>query len=212
MSENRKFDAVVFDLDGTLVEAKEWHYLALNEALNIFGEEISLEEHISTFDGLPTKRKLTMLSNLGRLPLQAHDIVSAVKQERTIRFISAGLFPSVRQLLLFQWLKAKNYKIGVATNSIAQSAETMLAKAGLLDFLDALSTNEDVSNPKPDPAIYISVCQKLGVTPGRVLAVEDNAYGVASAESAGCKCIEISSVSDLDTVFLSRHMQDESYV
>jgi beta-phosphoglucomutase len=50
--------AVVFDMDGVLIEAKDWHYEALNRALKLFGYEISRYEHLTTFDGLPTRRKL----------------------------------------------------------------------------------------------------------------------------------------------------------
>ena len=55
-------EAVVFDMDGVLIDAKEWHYHALNRALELFGFTISRAEHLSTFDGLPTSKKLEMLT------------------------------------------------------------------------------------------------------------------------------------------------------
>jgi len=54
--------AVLFDMDGVLIEAKDWHYDALNKALGLFGMEISRYDHLVTYDGLPTKRKLDMLT------------------------------------------------------------------------------------------------------------------------------------------------------
>ena len=54
--------AVLFDMDGVLIDAKEWHYEALNRALALFGMPISRFEHLTTFDGLPTRKKLEMLS------------------------------------------------------------------------------------------------------------------------------------------------------
>lgn len=58
----RKIKAVLFDMDGVLIDAKEWHYEALNKALKLFGMEISRYDHLNTFDGLPTKVKLMMLA------------------------------------------------------------------------------------------------------------------------------------------------------
>ncbi|HCF3308648.1 TPA: HAD hydrolase-like protein, partial [Pseudomonas aeruginosa] len=52
--------AVIFDMDGVLIEAKDWHYDALNKALNLFGYNISRHDHLTSYDGLPTSRKLEM--------------------------------------------------------------------------------------------------------------------------------------------------------
>lgn len=60
-----KIKAVLFDMDGVLVEAKDWHYEALNRALDVFGLPISRSEHLSQYDGLPTRTKLKMLTEKG---------------------------------------------------------------------------------------------------------------------------------------------------
>ena len=52
--------AIIFDMDGVLIDAKEWHYEALNNALQLFGYKISREDHLATFDGLPTREKLRL--------------------------------------------------------------------------------------------------------------------------------------------------------
>lgn len=190
--------AVIFDMDGTLIEAKDWHYMALNEALEIFGVNISLEDHLGRFDGLPTKVKLDMLTEEGRVPKNIHKIISAVKQERTLRYVSSNAFPRVEQLLMMAWLKKNGYKIAVATNSIRSSAQTMLASVGLLPFLDALVTNEDVSRAKPDPEMYFLTAEKIGLPPESCLVIEDHDYGVTAAIAAGCKVFKVQTVDDLN--------------
>ena len=70
-----KIKAILFDMDGVLIEAKDWHYEALNEALKLFGSEIGLYDHLVTFDGLPTKDKLNMLTSVGKLPKELHPII-----------------------------------------------------------------------------------------------------------------------------------------
>ena len=75
--------AVIFDMDGVLIDAKDWHFDSLNKELGLFGSEISRYDHLVTFDGLPTKKKLEMLSIEGRLPLKLHDFINELKQEYT---------------------------------------------------------------------------------------------------------------------------------
>ncbi len=175
-------ESVIFDMDGTLIDAREWHFRSLNEALQIFGEEISIEEHLSSFDGLPTKVKLATLTEQGRIPKNIHGIVSAIKQDRTLREIAKNCFPKVEHLLLMSWLRAREIPIAVATNSIRATAETMLRSSGLLEFIDCLVTNEDVGRAKPDPELYLVACEKLGVSPANTLVVEDHPYGVEAAK------------------------------
>ena len=82
-----KIKAILFDMDGVLIDAKDWHYEALNEALSLFGCEISLYDHLVTFDGLPTRDKLNMLSDLGKLPKDLHPIINTMKQKHTMKMI-----------------------------------------------------------------------------------------------------------------------------
>lgn len=189
--------AVIFDMDGTLIEAKQWHYEALNEALEIFGESISPEEHSNEFDGLPTRRKLEMLAEKRGFPRHLFGIVSEIKQERTLRHIAKSCFPRIEQLLMFQWLKENAYLVAVATNSIRKTAEVMLTSAGIWDYLDVVLTNEDVVLPKPDPEIYVATARQLGVAPQECLVVEDNDFGVASAIAAGCEVLRVDGVIDV---------------
>ena len=83
--------AVIFDMDGVLIEAKDWHYEALNRALRLFGFEISRYDHQTTFDGLPTKRKLQILSTVDNLPEQLHDFINDMKQRYTMEIVNAQI-------------------------------------------------------------------------------------------------------------------------
>lgn len=204
---NLNYKAVIFDMDGTLIDAQDWHFLALNEALEIFGVSISSEEHKQRFDGLPTKVKLQMLNEEGRLPKHVHSLVSDVKQERTLRYVSSRAFPRVEQLLMMSWLKKNGLKVAVATNSIRSSAQTMLASVGVLPFLDVLVSNEDVSRAKPDPEMYSLTAKLLGVDPSECLVIEDHELGVKAGQSAGCDVHKVNSVNELDQTLVQRLVQ-----
>ena len=84
--------AILYDLDGVLVDATEWHYESLNEALKeISGFEISRQEHVSTFNGLPTMRKLDILFQQKRILKNDFDSIWSLKQEKTNEIIKNSI-------------------------------------------------------------------------------------------------------------------------
>ena len=184
---------VIFDMDGVLIDARDWHFLALNEALGYFGHEISRIDHEYRFDGLPTKVKLGILSQDSGLPVGLHATIEEIKQDRTLRYAAKFCFPSTQHQLLLGKIRSEGKKIGVATNSIKQTAEFMLQYAGVSGFLDTLVTNQDVSKPKPDPEIYNSAVARLGLEPNDCLVFEDNENGIEAARASGCHVVQVAS-------------------
>jgi beta-phosphoglucomutase-like phosphatase (HAD superfamily) len=85
--------AIIFDMDGVLIEAKDWHYEALNRALSLFGFEISRYDHLTTYDGLPTRKKLEMLSLEADLPRELYDFINEMKQIYTMEIVHAQCKP-----------------------------------------------------------------------------------------------------------------------
>jgi beta-phosphoglucomutase len=199
--------AVIFDMDGVLIDARDWHFDALNQALEMFGFTISLEDHLSTFDGLPTRDKLNLLSDSRGLPRSIHGLINAVKQERTLRIAAEKCYPQAHHLILMSALKRNGLKIGLATNSIRATTEAMLKSAGLLDFFDAVVTNQDVSNAKPHPEIYLTAMSRLGVGPEETLIIEDNPHGIAAATASGACVCKVSDPSEVHVETLSRYFE-----
>jgi len=183
--------AVLFDMDGVLIDARDWHFLALNEALTPFGYQISYEDHSARFNGLSTNSKLKILSDELGFPISLHDVVNNIKQDRTLRMAGQLCFPNVKHQILLSRLRQKGISIGVVTNSIRKSAEALLNYAQLIDFLDVLVTNQDVNRQKPDPECYSLACKKLGIEPNQAVVIEDGEYGARAAKDAGCNVIRV---------------------
>lgn len=194
----KKIKAVIFDMDGVLIEAKEWHYEALNQALNLFGYEISRYEHLVTYDGLPTADKLSMMTLEKKLPKGLHKYINALKQEYTMERI----FENCRPLFVHEYalskLKADGYRLAVASNSIRATVDIMMQKANLNEYLDFSLSNQDVTKAKPDPEIYNVAISRLGLTPLECLVVEDNKNGVAAAIAAGANVMHVDTVYDVN--------------
>jgi HAD superfamily hydrolase (TIGR01509 family) len=188
---SNQYKAVLFDMDGVLIDARDWHYDALNEALRIFGVEISRSHHLSRFNGLSTRKKLNMLTSDGVIPHELHEAIQSIKQDRTLRIAAQMCFPIVSHQVLITRLKALGIKVGLVTNSIRKSSEFMLEYAGLLKFMDVVVTNEDVLEGKPNPAGYLLAMQKLQVLPSETIVIEDGEYGILAAEAAGATVIKV---------------------
>jgi HAD superfamily hydrolase (TIGR01509 family) len=197
-------DTVLFDMDGVLIDATEWHYDALNEALEIFGFEIGRDEHLARFNGMTTRKKLEILSLEKGLPRELHGIISEVKQDRTLRIAARKCFPTAAHLILLSALKNKGMKVGVVTNSIRMTTEFMLQYSGVAKFLDVLVTNEDVENPKPAPDGYVLAMKKLGSNPARTVVVEDGMHGIQAAKAAGARVVEVRDPGDVSLELLER--------
>lgn len=192
-----KIKAVLFDMDGVLIEAKDWHYEALNKALRLFGYEINRYEHLTSYDGLPTKTKLKKLSLEKGLPESLHNFINDIKQQYTIDIINEQCRPRFNHEYALSKLKAEGYKTALCSNSVRMTIELMMNKAKLTNYLDEILSNQDVKNPKPDPEIYQNAMKKLGVKPEECIIVEDNENGIKAALASGGNLLAVKEVDDV---------------
>ena len=169
---------IIFDLDGVLVEAKNIHFEALNKALGSYA--ISWNEHLSTYDGLKTFQKLEMLSKKKGLPKEDHPAIWKNKQKYTLEALS-NLQINSDLLNTIAHLSKDGYKIVCCSNSIRKTVLTVLAKLGLIEFMDLIISNEDVVNSKPHPEMYWQAISKMNCLPEETLIIEDSPYGLLAA-------------------------------
>lgn len=189
--------AVLFDMDGVLIDAKDWHYEALNRALEMFGMAIDRDAHLATFDGLPTRRKLEILSRTRGLPHGLHEFLNDLKQDETLQITYAACRPVFHHRYALATLKGDGLKLGVCSNSIRQTVELMMQLSGLTSFLDILVSNEDVSKSKPDPEMYLKAIETLGLEPHEVLILEDNDHGIQAARASGGHVMVVGTTDDV---------------
>lgn len=192
-----KIKAVIFDMDGVLIEAKDWHYEALNKALSLFGYTITREEHLTAYDGLPTKVKLQFLTEQKGLPKALHKLINEMKQQYTAAMILQYCRPRFNHEFALAKLKSEGYKIAVCSNSIKSTIELMMDKSALAPYLTFTISNEEVKKAKPDPEIYNKAIERLGLSPKEVLVVEDNINGVKAALAAGANLLQVNTVDDV---------------
>lgn len=190
--------AAIFDMDGVLIEAKDWHYEALNRALGLFGYEISRYQHLTTYDGLPTRKKLEMLSLESTLPRELHVFINDMKQDYTMEIVHSKCKPNFVHEFALSRLKSMNYKLGLASNSVRNSVEVMMRKSNLDRYFDFMLSNEDVQRGKPDPEIYNKSIDILGLQPHECLIVEDNDNGIKAATGSGAHVLMVNEVDEVN--------------
>ena len=194
---------VIFDLDGVLIDSKDYHYDALNEAL---GEEyaISREEHVSTYDGLPTTAKLELLSKNKGLPADRYEEIWKAKQENTLHIFKTKVDKDYELMGYFQQLVEEGYKVAVASNSIRNTVKIILLRLGLLEFVDIYVSNEDVVRNKPFPSMYWKCMMALGALPDDTVILEDSHIGRQGALDSKCHLVPIENRSDLNQAKVDR--------
>lgn len=201
-----KIKAVIFDMDGVLIEAKDWHYEALNKALKIFGMEISRYEHLTTFDGLPTKDKLKMLTITKGLPQSLHSFLNELKQLYTMQLVHSLCKPTFCHEYALSKLKSEGYKMAVCSNSIKNTIEVMMNKAALDCYLDFYISNQDVKKGKPDPEMYNKAIARLGLKPKECMIIEDNENGIKAAKASGANVMMVKEVNEVNYENIKTHI------
>jgi HAD superfamily hydrolase (TIGR01509 family) len=189
---------IVFDLDGVLLSTKEIHYHALNQALASVDPRycITFSEHLSVYDGLPTRKKLQLLTKEKGLPESMHDSIWKLKQEKTNEAILEKVKRDERLIGVLQSLKEK-YKVYVASNAVRDAVGLMLDRTGLLDHVDRYLSNEDVKHPKPHSEIYLRCMIEAGVDPKECLIIEDSYFGRRSALASGAHLLGVDCPEDV---------------
>ena len=189
---------VIFDLDGVLIDSRDLHFEALNCALKKVGEKyaITRDEHLKQYDGLPTARKLSMLTANKGLPAGLHQQVFQDKQSETLRLF-AKLGPDYDLMSYFQQLKSRGYQVAVASNSVRNTVKMVLLKLGLLEFIDYQVSNEDVYKNKPFPEMYWRCMIACNALPRDTVIFEDSHLGRQGALDSGAHLIAIEDRYDM---------------
>lgn len=191
--------AVLFDLDGVIIDAKKIHFNALNDAICIFDDKcvISYEEHLQKYDGLKTDQKLKILTkNKGLSEFLYKDIWNK-KQELTMKYLDE-LVPNHELIKTLESLKSENIKIACCTNSIRDTVIFSLEKMNIKHYFDLIISNQDVKNSKPSPEIYLKAIIEFGVNPAEVLVVEDSPHGLQAAHLANTNVLRVESPDSIN--------------
>lgn len=190
---------IIFDLDGVLIDSKDGHFEAFNKALVTIDEKfiISKEEHLNIYDGLPTTKKLQILTKDKGLAPEHYNQIWNLKQQYTIENFF-DLKEDKELVYFFKLIKDNNFSIAVASNSIRNTVKIILLKLGILPYVDIFISNEDVKRNKPFPEMYWKCMVECNSIPKNTVIFEDSHIGRQGAIDSGSKLIALENRLDLN--------------
>lgn len=185
-----KYAAVIFDMDGLLIDSERIAFEAFIEACTCFDFEADPSVYLRCIGSNAARTREILLEGYG-------ESFPAEKIERywTEIYMKAAydkpvpLKKGVNRLL--RYLQEAALPMAVATSTAYGIAERKLTNAGIIEYFQLITGGDQVSKSKPDPEIYLLAAQRLGVAPGRCLALEDSDNGVRAAYAAGMDVVQV---------------------
>jgi len=185
--------ALLFDLDGTLIDSEQFHLGCWNEILAGAGIQLDIDDWIENYSGIPMPTNAKRLIEKYSLSFSHDELVK--KRETTtlarLQTVEIRLMPFAMEVLEF--FKEKGLTLAVVTGSARPDVEAVFERNGLAKYFDVIITRTEVTHSKPHPESYELCCRKLGVSPNECIAFEDTANGVKSAKAADLVCYAIQS-------------------
>jgi len=176
-----KVKAVLFDLDGVLVDSLNVWYVAMNETLGKFGKgRVGKGEYVKRYWGFSLSRNFEKLG-LGREAVE----YCLSRYEHHLEGIRA--FPETEEVL--RELRRRGFRLALVTNTPSRLVQRLLSRLGLVDFFDAVLTGDDVRRAKPHPEAVRKACRRLGVHPSQALLVGDTRSDVLAGRGAGVRVV-----------------------
>jgi beta-phosphoglucomutase len=182
--------AVIFDMDGVIVDTNPYHKIALHQFCARYGYSLADDELRNKIYGRPNKEWIANLFQRKLTPAELSDY--GEEKEKLFRDLyekDITLLPGLRDFLVK--LKAENIPIAIGTSAPRSNVDFVLEKTGLAEFFNVILDESNVDRGKPDPEIYLKVAARLGVPPSRCIVFEDSLSGVLSAEAAGAMVVGV---------------------
>lgn len=187
------FGAVIWDVDGTLVDTAELHFRAWVELCRGLGRDFTRADFAATFG----RRNPEIMRHLfgDRFDAAAINDLGYRKEElykAAARREGVSLLPGVRELL--EGLHAAGFRQAIGSSAPRGNVDLILEMTGSARFFGAISSAEDTQRGKPDPQVFLVAAEKLGVPPRRCVVMEDAVAGVEAARAGGMKCVGVTFV------------------
>lgn len=190
--------AVIFDLDGVLVDTAHYHFIAWQRLARELGIHFTEHEN-EQLKGVSRMRSLEIILELGNLRLSQQEMerLATKKNEWFVSYVNAmkpdEIFPGVKELV--QDIRASGMKVALASSS--KNADTVLTLLNIKEYFDAIVDGTMITHTKPDPEIFLLAARKLNIPVTQCLVFEDAEAGVEAALAAGMKCIGVGSLQQL---------------
>jgi HAD superfamily hydrolase (TIGR01509 family) len=189
--------AVIFDLDGVLIDSISVSWQVYNTIYNRYGIQIEEREY-SKYEGLPLRDQIELINSEYKLSIDASSFEKEVQASGNSYFNKIVTKDGVNEIL--EKLTSAGVPIGLGTSASRSFTLNQLNRMDLRKFFQAIVAYEDVPRHKPNPDVYKQVAKNLNVSPDICVVIEDSPNGVAAAKKAEMRCIAIKTKSVQETL------------
>jgi sugar-phosphatase len=188
MIEIKEYDAVIFDMDGVLIDSEPLWKIAMEEVFHSLGSTLKKEDFQKTV-GLRIDEVVHFWNHHENWGISNESEIEEAIIVKMIELISKNAQPLSGVIETLTFLKNKGIKIGLATSSSSSLIKVVLAELNIARFFDFVHSAENEAYGKPHPAVYIKVAEKLNVSPTKCLVIEDSFNGVIAGLAAKMKVV-----------------------
>ncbi len=190
--------AILFDLDGTLIDTEKYYRICWKKTLESFGYKVT-DDDVLSLRSLGRPFAPDHIKKMVKDPDADYKAIRAKRSKLMEEMIAReGIQLKKGAVELLEYLRSKKITTAVSTASDLERTTRYLKQVGLYDYFDKLISCTMVERGKPAPDVYLYACKELGLSPDLCIAVEDSPNGVKSAFSAGCKVIMVPDQTEPD--------------
>lgn len=201
------FQAVLFDLDGTLVDSEAVHLQIWQQCLAPYGVSIDIAQYKAQMAGVPSSQNSVLLVRQFGLSVSA-SALCAIKEQATTDWLTHQAYPAMPGVAnCLAALQNANVPLALVTGSVADHALPTLKAHGWLDVFQTIVTRDRVVHSKPAPDSYLLAAQELGLAPEHCVAIEDTTHGLAAAVAAGMATLVVPTAYSYMQDFSAAHAQ-----
>ena len=193
-----KFEAVIFDMDGVIIDSEPLYFQIQEELFNDLGFTVSKSEY-DTFIGAGMKLMWERLCSKHNIQFTVAELIIMNNEVIYNSFNNSDSLQTIDGFISFLTLiKTMGMKTAVASSTSKKIINVILSKLGIIDEFDIIVSSEEVLKSKPEPDIFIEAKKRLNIDPGKCIVIEDSTNGVIAAVKAGMKCIGFSNKNSGD--------------
>ena len=189
----KKPKALLFDLDGTLIDSDFFHFECWNEILEDYGAQLTYNDWLNNYAGIPLPTNAKNLIEKYGITATLYEIIDR-REHLTIERLETNdikLMPYVAEVLDF--FESKGLILALVTSSPRKDVKAIFKRNGMGKYFKLIITRSEVTKSKPDPESYNLCVEKLGIAKDECVVFEDTINGLKSAKAAGLTCVAIQS-------------------
>lgn len=196
--------AVIFDMDGLLIDSEMISYKCYRDFLKDYGYTFTLDDYIKDFPGKQLITSLNFIKDHYHLDYDIEKAIGVFHEYENEYIKNEGVDLKAGAKELLQYLKEHHFKTIIATSSREKRAQSLLEKHQVMQYMDQIVYGFEVEHGKPAPDIFLKACEKLNVLPEEALVLEDSEVGIDSAYQAHIPVICIPDLKNPDALHQER--------